>query len=183
MCRSAMAQAALNHRQLSTDHRHHFRRWCGRTRACRARCLASKRCADHRRIARIAGARRGCSGRTDARGAPQAQLGSVVARIRFPMHHDGTAGPGWWGDSPFSANITMRTPPMIPTNHSLARLTRPTAEVVVVCRGRCRISAYSVRAEKSRETPCAASRRRPCLQVPGEGSRGRWHRAAAQGAA
>jgi hypothetical protein len=41
--------------------------------------------------------------------------------------------------------------------HQLARLKRPTADVVVACRGRCRILAYSVRPEKGRETPGAAS--------------------------
>lgn len=55
---------------------------------------------------------------------------------------------------------------MIRTNYSLARPERPSAEVVVVRRGRCRISAYSVRVEKGSETPGAASRRCPLLQGP-----------------
>lgn len=51
---------------------------------------------------------------------------------------------------------------MIPANRGRARLKRPIAEVVV-CRGRCQISAYSMLAGKGRVSPDAASRLHPSL--------------------
>jgi hypothetical protein len=82
------------------------------------------------------------------------------------MPHGHIAGPGWPADPPFFTHAAIRMPPMILSNYSLARFERPTAEVVVACRGRCRISAYSVRPEKGRETPGAASRRCTSLRGP-----------------